>query len=137
MDRRNFLNMSLALPIALSINRAIAATPRTLKYGSIGGTTDAGIFIGQELGYFQDVGLVIDYQRLESAGALIAALATGQLDVAGISLTPGMFASVQQGIKLRIVGDKESIIPNFMATQFVVRKELAEGSVEDIVHRMK
>jgi NitT/TauT family transport system substrate-binding protein len=119
IKRRMLLAASLATPFSA---RAEGLIP--IRYGSVGGTTDAAIFIADEDGFFRDAGLAIEINRLPNASALIASLATDQLDVAGISISPGLFAAVQRGIGLRVVGDKESILPNFMATQLVVRPSL-------------
>src|ERR1700716_1342763 len=45
------------------------------------------------------------------APALTAAVATNQIDVAGISLAPRLFAAVRQNTNLRLVGDKQSLRP--------------------------
>jgi acetamidase/formamidase len=42
---------------------------------------------------------------------LTAAVVTNRIDVAGISLTPGLFAAVRQDMNLRLVGDKQSLRP--------------------------
>ena len=62
--------------------------------------------------------------RLPSAPALLTAIALEQIDVAGISVTPGLFTSIGQGVQLRIVGDKQSVRPGFSATRLVVRSEV-------------
>jgi NitT/TauT family transport system substrate-binding protein len=133
MRRRRFL----ATGIATLAAPAIAQGLFPLRYASVGGATDAGIFIGQDYGFFKDAGFELKYQRLENAAALLAATATKQLDVSGISLTPGLLASIQQGIEIRVVGDKESIRKNFSATQLVVRKNLADGGVAAVMKRLK
>src|SRR5271155_3674327 len=128
-SRRQVLLGSLAVPVAAGVGRtAIAAAPITVRYASVGGTTDAGLYIGEDYGLFKDAGIAFNYRRLESASALLAAAATDQLDIVGVSLTPGLFTAGQQGINLRVVGDKESILPHFAASQFVVRTELATGT---------
>jgi hypothetical protein len=42
---------------------------------------------------------------------LTAAVVTNQIDVAGISLTPGLSAAVRQDMNPRLVGDKQSLRP--------------------------
>jgi len=42
---------------------------------------------------------------------LTAAVVTNQIDVAGISLAPRLFAAVRQNTNLRLVGDKQSLRP--------------------------
>jgi hypothetical protein len=51
-------------------------------------------------------------RRRALLAAALAATATSQIDVGCISLTPGLLASVDRGIGIRVVGDKESIRRN-------------------------
>jgi NitT/TauT family transport system substrate-binding protein len=137
MTRR--VRFLLLLPAALLLFAlpSRAQTPTMVRYASVGGTTDAAIYIAQDFGFFKDAGIALDYRRLDSAAALLGAIATDRIDVAGISLTPGLFAAQSRNIQLRIVGDKESILSGFAATQLVVRADLGGGSEADIVHRLK
>lgn len=106
-------------------------------YSSIGGTPDAALFIADEYGFFKDAGLAFTYHRLDNAAAVLAAVATNQVDAARISLTPGLFSSIQQNMQLRVVGDGQSILHGFAATQFVVRDELAQGTEAAIFERLR
>jgi NitT/TauT family transport system substrate-binding protein len=124
---------------AASLGPAAAAAPQPIvvRYASVGGTTDAALYIGMDYGLFRDAGIDFRYRRLDSAAALLGAIATDQLDVAGISLTPGLFASLQRGVQLRVVGDKESILPDFAATQLLARPDLATGTTAQMMQRLR
>jgi len=117
-----------ALFLLLAPVRAQPAGTSTVRFGSVGGATDAGLYLAEEFGYFKQAGITLSMTRMPNAPTLLTALATGQLDVAGISLTPGIFTAVQQGIDIRIVGDKQSIRPGFSATRLVVGLDLWRGS---------
>jgi NitT/TauT family transport system substrate-binding protein len=65
---------------------------------------------------------------MTSAPNLMTAVATGQVDAAGISITPGLYSSVQQGVHMRIVGDKQSLSPGISATRLVIRSDLSTGT---------
>jgi len=110
------------------------ATPATaqektvIRFASVGGITDAPVHLAEENGLFAKAGLQIQIQRMTNAPALLAGVATDQLDIAGISITPGLFSSVQQGMQLRIVGDKQSLRPGVSATRLVIRTDLSTGS---------
>ena len=124
------------LSAALSINTAFAQSI-TVRFGSVGGATDAGVYIADELGYFKEAGLVIDMQRMSNAPSLTAAIATNQLDVAGISITPGLYTAVQQSLNLRIVGDKQSLRPGFSATRVVVKPDLVRTTEAETIKSLK
>jgi len=121
--------------LAGSVRRASAAD--TVRFGSVGGLTDAGVLLGTEYGYFTPAGFNVEHIRLPSAPALLTAIATGQLDVAGIAVTPGLFTASQRGIQLRIVGDKQSVRPGFSATRLVVRTALHTGNEAETAKRLR
>jgi NitT/TauT family transport system substrate-binding protein len=114
-----------------------AAQPATVSFGSVGGMTDAGLYLADELGYFKAAGIAVDMRVISTAPALAAAVATSQLDVGGISITPALFASVMQGIELRIVGDKQSVRPGVSATRVIARAELVKSVEADTVRGLK
>ena len=135
MGRLGYLILAV---LALFSGAVHAAAPAiVVRYASVGGTTDAALYIGMEYGLFRQAGIDFRYQRLDSAAALLGAIATDQLDVAGVSLTPGLFASAQQNIRLRVVGDKESILPKFAATQLLARPEFAAATTRESLQRLK
>ncbi|MDB5405251.1 MAG: tauA [Rhodospirillales bacterium] len=122
---------SLALVAVVAVV-AIPATAwgqeETVRFASVGGITDAPLYLADEFGFFKEAGLKVEMQRMTSAPNLMTAVATNQLDAAGISITPGLFSSIQQGMNLRIVGDKQSLRPGLSATRLVIRSDLAKAN---------
>jgi NitT/TauT family transport system substrate-binding protein len=123
--------------LMLGRRRAAAAGPETVKVGTINATSDAGIFLAQEFGYAAKEGLDITFQTITSAPAIVAAVATNQMDVGGISVSPGLFTAVEQHINLRIVGDKQSFSPGFGSTKLLVRKAAAKGSEKETIESLR
>ncbi|MBX6354840.1 MAG: ABC transporter substrate-binding protein [Micromonosporaceae bacterium] len=109
----------------------------TVRIGSEKVTSDAGIFIADKLGYFKEVGIKVEYVRLKDAPTITNALATGRLEVAGASLAPGVFASGNQNIGLKIVGDKQSIRPGVSATRFAVKPEYDRGDIKQTLNALR
>jgi len=107
---------------------AAPKTPYTVRFGSVGGLTDAGIYLANELGYFKAAGIVIQMTRMAGGSDLTTAIASGNLDVAGIAVTAGLFNSVAGHIDLKIVGDKNSALrlgnQCISATHIVARNDL-------------
>jgi NitT/TauT family transport system substrate-binding protein len=110
----------------IGLGRGISAQTTSVKVGSVGGLSDAGIYLAQAYGYFSKAGITVDQQLSTSAPPLMQALAVSQLDVAGISLTPGLFASQGMHIELRIVGDKQSYLNGFSGMRLIVRPNLVQ-----------
>lgn len=106
--------------LGLALPRAAMSQTQVVHFASVGGISDSGLYLADELGFLREVGLQLDMQRQDSAPTLTAAIAMGELDVAGIALSPALFNSVTRGIELRIVGDKQTVGSGFSATRLAV-----------------
>ena len=114
---------------------SVAASPASqppagtevLKIATVGSISDAGFYLADDRGYLKEAGLSIDYQRIQSGPQMVPFLATGQLDVAGGSVSGALFSAIQRGVALRIVADKGSNEPGFTFAYVLVRKDLADS----------
>lgn len=109
----------------------------TVRIGSEKVTSDAGIFLADHLGYFEKEGINVEYVRLKDAPAITNALATGNLEVAGASLAPGIFSVLKGDIEIRVVGDKQSIRPGVSATRFAVKPEYHKGNIGQTLEALR
>lgn len=119
------------------VGGASASGTATVRFGSVGGLTDAGVYLADALGYFKKNNIKVVTSRMQGGSALTSAVATGNLDAAGISVSAGLFNAVNRGIKLKIVGDKQSIRPNFSATHLVAQKKYAGASEAETLAHLK
>jgi NitT/TauT family transport system substrate-binding protein len=136
MTRRKF-GFIAACVVPLAVLSHSAAANEVVRFGSLGGLTDAGVYLADELGFFKEEGIDLKTMRMANAPALVAALATDQLDVSGLALTPGLFAAQRQGIALRLVGDKQSFRPGFAATRLVVRSDLLKATPRESIQGLR
>lgn len=95
--------------------------------GVLGSSTDAGLFIAQELGYFRDEGLVIELTNFDSAARMVAPLGAGQLDVGAGAHSAGLFNAAVRDVAIKMVADKGSSPPGFGFQGLMFRKDLAES----------
>lgn len=99
-----------------------------IRVGNQALSSDAGIFIALDKGYFKEQGLEISLERFGGGTAEeIPLLATGRLEVgAG---TPGatLFNAIVRGIPIVAVADKGSIRKGFGFNVLVVRKALVDS----------
>jgi NitT/TauT family transport system substrate-binding protein len=103
------------------------ATPTTVNVGALAAASDAGLFIADARGYFEALGIEMEYQKVAGGEDLIPLLSTGRLDVGGLALNAGFFNAIASGNDLDVVADKGSFTdgsdPSFGA--LVVRSDLA------------
>ena len=111
---------AICVAALLALPAAGHADPAIVHFGSVGGISDSGLYLADEFGWFRDAGITLDMQRQNSAPTLTASIAIGELDVAGIALSPALFNSVTRGIALRIVGDKQTVGNGFSATRLAM-----------------
>ncbi|MFH1053866.1 MAG: ABC transporter substrate-binding protein [Candidatus Woesearchaeota archaeon] len=100
----------------------------TLKVA--GHTTMLGIVleIAKEQGYYEQEGVKVDLQQVESSSVSMPALANGDLDIVIGSISAGSFNHLIKNKDLRIIADGARVVPII-----VVRKDLANEimSIED------
>lgn len=114
-----------------------------VRIGSQQVSADAGLFIADERGYFEDEGIKVSYERLDDASAITNALATGHLEVAGATMTPGTFLSAEKDFGIKIVGDKNYMAPPsgktpaISATRLAVPPESDKGNIDETLKSLK
>ena len=98
-----------------------------LKVAVFGSINDAGFFIAQDKGYFKAENLEITFVPSQNAAQGITFLGSGQVEVAGLSATPGLFNAIADGINVKIVADKARIDAKHSTLALVVRKQLFDS----------
>jgi NitT/TauT family transport system substrate-binding protein len=105
----------------------------TVRFGSPQAISDAGVFLGRAHGHFREQGLEVDVLPFQSGPDTIPALASGELETAGGTISIALLNAVERGIGIRMVADKGTSRPGFEFTQVVVRRDLLEsGAVRDL-----
>lgn len=94
---------------AASANPALATTPPvTVKVGYLPVATWAPLFLAQERGYFEEVGLEVETTPFGNYATQVPLLAQGQLHVAGCANAVICYNAFGRGLDLRIVADLSS-----------------------------
>ena len=128
---------SVGAPLEPAFPTALVAAPNPqgltpVRVGMQYLVSDAGVLIGDEWGYFREVGIEIQPQRLDNP-ELQAGMAAGQVDVGGIGPTAALLNATLRGIRLRMVGDRGTLAPGYGYLALVVRKDLVDsGQVRDV-----
>jgi NitT/TauT family transport system substrate-binding protein len=113
---------------AAPANPVLTTTPAvTVKVGYLPVATWAPLFLAQERGYFQEVGLEVEASPFGNYATQVPLLAQGQLHVAGCANAVICYNAFGRGLDLRIVADLGSAgrtEKSRGASALVVRKDL-------------
>jgi NitT/TauT family transport system substrate-binding protein len=104
--------------------QAVPAQLVTVKAGTLATVGDAGWWVAIDQGYFREQGINLEYETFDSAAAMVAPLAGGQLDVGGGAISAGLFNAIARGVEIKAVADKSSSPRDHGTVGLVVRKDL-------------
>jgi NitT/TauT family transport system substrate-binding protein len=114
----------VALGAGCAPDQSGSAPGDVIRIGTLGLSSDAGLFIANDLGYFADRGLRVEFEKFSTATDMIPLLGQGELDAGAGGVSASLFNAVGRGIGLRMVADKGSNQPGY-GYPFVVRTSLA------------
>lgn len=111
-----------------------------VKVGLLFINADAGMFVAEDRGYFDEAGLDVEFERFTSGSEVVSLLATNELQVGSGSVNAGLYNSFRQGLPIKIVSSKSIVVePNFGGASLMVRQDLWESgdirTVEDLEGR--
>ena len=112
---------------AASATLACAQPPEQVKVGLTNTSSDVGVFIADQRGYFRQEGIAVTTSAFPSAAKMIAPLGTGELDAGGGTVAAGLYNAVERGINIKIVADKASNQEGYEYSTLLVRKDLVDS----------
>jgi NitT/TauT family transport system substrate-binding protein len=115
----------LAIACMLAIPSAATATDQ-VKVSVYQSVSDAGIYIAIDKGYFAEQDISVETIQLDSVSAVVTALASGQVDVAGGAPSAAIYNATRQGIGIKIVADKGSMQEGAGYIGLVARSAVAD-----------
>lgn len=109
---------------------------QTINVGDVQLPIFAPLYVADAKGYFEDEGLDINRENVQSGQEAIPLASSGQLDVVAAGFSAGMFSAVETGLDISVVasmgvapGEEEEEPPSAL----IVNKELNEnGTIESI-----
>ena len=79
----------------------------TVKIGYLPTDHDAALFVANATGMYKDAGLAVELYEYNNGGDLMSALASGDLDVGYVGITPVIY-SITKGVPVRIVAGAQN-----------------------------
>ena len=118
----------VAASAALTLGRpALAQGPTRLLVATANAATDVPFWIAHKKGYYKDAGLDVEFTIFPSAARMIAAFASGELDVGGGAPSAALYNAVGRGVGIKMVADKSKTLPGRGTQKLIVRKDLIES----------
>lgn len=99
----------------------------TVTFGLTGSASDAPLFIADERGYFDEVGITPEFVNFASAAQMVAPLGGGDLDVGAGAPSAGFYNALSRELNFRIVADKGSMPAGYGYMPLLVRTDLFES----------
>jgi NitT/TauT family transport system substrate-binding protein len=111
-----------------------AAEPTKVTVAILYLTSDAGLLVAIERGYFAEQGITVELSRITSLADMIPLLATNRMNVATGGASPGLFNAFKRGVSVQIVTDKSSQLPpGERSGGIMVRRDLMDsGEVKTV-----
>jgi len=111
---------------------SVEAEPIDIVVGMPPFLSNGPVFIALEEGYFEEVGLNVEIESLRRTSENIAALATGDLDMAAGAIGAGILNAMIEDGGIRLVADKGYIGEGSCYNSIVVSPDLilADGSID-------
>ena len=115
------LALSAALPQSQTVRVGVAAT-----------SSEVGLYMAQERGYFAEQGMSADFTRFDSGAFAVAPLSVGELDAASGVVSAALFNAMNRGVEVRLVSPQSRYELGFSQLILDVRKDLADsGAIRD------
>jgi NitT/TauT family transport system substrate-binding protein len=125
-----------AAAAAPAADAALAAAPlpqlRPVRMGLILGVATASFYIAQERGWFTAEGIDWQYEPLQVTSEALAQVATGNLEVANVTVGAAVLNSLVRGLDVKVIAGNTSYPPSGPGINaFMVRKDLYDSGVTD------
>lgn len=94
----------------------------------------APVFVADEEGYFEDNGVDVELEFVQTGTDAVPLLSSGQLDVVAAGFSAGIFSGLESGLEFRVVGSMGvSDGTEYAPAHLIVRDDLVEsGEVESM-----
>ena len=106
--------------------QAKATASVTVHYGySSAGAINAPVYVAEELGYFAEQGIAIDYIKFPSASEVIPSVTRGDVEAAAVGINPATLNALAGNFGIKLVADTGTQFPGFPLNVVVVTSEMA------------
>ncbi len=130
MNRARFALLTAGLA-ASCVRRASAQTSVHVSVGTIPIDNGAEVFYAQDQGFFSRAGLDVDISPMSNGGAIVAAVASGALDI-GFTNLFSFVTAYSKGIPVTLIAPASLYLSTSPAQALLVRKDSPIKSGKDL-----
>jgi NitT/TauT family transport system substrate-binding protein len=102
------------------------APPQLVRVSYTQSAGEVPLYIGVEHGYFTELGLEVELVRTPGSADSIVLITAGQLEVAGLLITPAFYNAVARDVGVRMVADRGSNVGSQSSFHLAVRADLLQ-----------
>lgn len=129
--------LALGLTACGSPDDAAGEETTTITLGVASLPIFAPVFVADEKGYFEDRGLDVELEFVQTGQDAIPLLSSGQMDALAAGFSAGVFSGLEEGLEFRIVGSMGVADgADYAPAHLIVRDDLVEdgtvSSLEDL-----
>lgn len=133
LDRRRFLLSSVTAGAALAMPAVLRAQGLTkMRVGVVPLISSGPVFIAAAMGFFQKVGLEVEFRTFADGALAIPALVAGELDVTVATINAGLINAVAKGANYKLMLDRGGEKPGFGSTTILVSNKMYEAGVTGV-----
>ena len=100
--------------------------PVTVRVAEDGAVSGAAFYLAHDKGYFEELGLRVEWVKFPGSAEMLPALAADHVQVAGGITSLSLFNAFTRGIEVKIIGDKGHNRPGESYFDLVIRADLAD-----------
>ncbi|HZU04520.1 MAG TPA: ABC transporter substrate-binding protein [Chloroflexota bacterium] len=100
--------------------------PQLVRVSYTQSAGEVPLYIGVEHGYFTELGLEVELVRTPGSADSIVLITAGQLEVAGLLITPAFYNAVARDVGVRMVADRGSNVGSQSSFHLAVRADLLQ-----------
>ncbi|MHB8621485.1 MAG: ABC transporter substrate-binding protein [Chloroflexota bacterium] len=105
----------------------------SIKVGSFGSPSDAGVYVALDRDYFAAEGIKVELVHFSSGPQIAPALGTERLQAGGGAVSPVFFNLALHRVPIKIVADKGKLLPGFGYEGLMVRQDLIDsGAIKSV-----
>lgn len=122
-----------ALSVAAVVLGAAAARANdTIRVGYGPFLSGGGLFIAQERGYFNKMGVTVELRRFNDGSLAVPAMIAGELELTNLPAAANLFNSIAKGAPIAVFADWGNNKPGRAYTAFLVSQKLFDEGVKTI-----